>query len=109
MLWWRPLISEEVVVGIEDCPIHGERNNRLRFADSSNLPGVIGEQFLVNGATASAVAILGCGSLMLRAFQHGGAGGRTAARANSPAETRLSFHCPCSFVFLSGYFAATGS
>ena len=89
---------EKVVVGGQDRPVHGELDNRLRFANCGNLPGIIGEQFLVNGATLASIAIFGCGSLMLGALQHCGAGGRTAAGAISPAETRLSFHCPCSFV-----------
>ena len=79
---------EEIVVGIEDCPVHGELDHRLRLADSGNLPGVIGEQLLVNGGMGAIAAVtvssLGCESFMLRAFQHCGAGGRTAAGAICP-------------------------
>jgi hypothetical protein len=100
---------EEVIVGIEDRPVHREFDDRLRFANRGNLPGIVGKLLLVNCAAMSAMTILGCGSFMLRVLQYCNAGGRNAAGTISPAETRLSFHFPRSFAILVGYFAATGS
>ena len=55
---------EEVVVGIENCTVHVERDDRLRFANRRNLPGIVGKQLLVDGAALSAMTIPGCGSFI---------------------------------------------